>query len=68
MTKDYSIKMEDSTGRIAVIGINGASIDEIVATGETLSYAIECVEENSFEVAVRNGEIGADAFLAPINA
>jgi len=67
MTKDYSITVQDSTGRIAVININGATIDELVATGETFSYASEQVEDNSFEVAVREGLIGADAFLAPAN-
>ena len=68
MTKDYSIKMQDSTGRIATIGINGASIDEIVATGLSLSEAVQAIEDNSFEVAIRMGEIGADAFLAPATA
>ena len=68
MTKDYSIKMQDSTGRIAIIGINGASIDEMVSTGISLSEAVQAIEDNSFEVAICMGEIGADAFLAPINA
>ena len=68
MTKDYSIKMQDSTGRVAIIGINGASIDELVATGLPLSEAVQAIEDNSFENAIRMGEIGADAFLAPINA
>ena len=68
MTKDYSIKMQDSTGRIATIGINGASIDELVATGLPLSEAVQAIEDNSFEVAIRMGEIGADAFLAPAAA
>jgi hypothetical protein len=66
MTKDYTITMQDSTGRIAVVAINGASIDELTATGLTFSHATECVEDNSFEVAVRDGEIGADAFLTAI--
>ena len=64
MTKDYSIKMQDSTGRVAIIGINGASIDELVATGLSFNEAIEAIEDTSFEVAIRMGEIGADAFLA----
>jgi hypothetical protein len=64
MTKDYSIKMQDSTGRVAIIGINGASIDELVATGLSFNEATEAIEDNSFEVAIRMGEIGADAFLA----
>jgi rRNA processing protein Krr1/Pno1 len=63
MTKDYSITMQDSTGRTAVIGINGASIDEMVATGLSFSEAVECIEDNSFLVAIRMGEIGANAFL-----
>jgi|APGre2960657404_1045060.scaffolds.fasta_scaffold38193_8 hypothetical protein len=63
MTKDYTIKMQDSTGRIAVIGVNGASIDEMIATGLPLSEAKQAIEDNSFEVAIRLGEIGADAFL-----
>jgi hypothetical protein len=63
MTKDYSITVQDPTGRVAVINVNGASIDEMVATGETLDYAKECVESNAYEVAIRWGEIGADGFL-----
>jgi hypothetical protein len=68
MTKDYSITVQDPTGRVAVISINGTSIDEMVATGETLDYAKECVEGNAYEVAIRWGEIGADAFLVTTTA
>jgi hypothetical protein len=67
MTKDYSITLQDSTGRIAVIGINGTSIDELVAAGLSFDYAVEEVENNSAEVAIRNGEIGSDCHLAPAN-
>jgi hypoxanthine phosphoribosyltransferase len=68
MTKDYSITMQDQTGRVAVINVNGASIDELVATGATLDFAKECVEDNAYEVAIRWGEIGADGFLIGITA
>ena len=67
MTKDYSITLQDSTGRIAVVGINGATIDELVATGLPFDHAVEAVENNSAEVAIRDGEIGSDCHLAPPN-
>lgn len=63
MTKDYTITMRDDTGRVCAICVNGASIDELLAVGYTLNEAHESVRSNAFEVAVRDGEIGAQAVL-----
>ena len=59
MTKDYTITMQDSSGKRVTLYIDGASID---ANGGD-SYAVECVENNAFDIAVFNGLIGADAYL-----
>lgn len=66
-TRDYEVTLQDSTGRIAVVGIDGASIDELVATGMLFSHAVEEVEDNCIGVAIREGRIGADCHLAPAN-
>jgi hypothetical protein len=63
MTKDYTITMQDSTGRIHEVCVNGASIDEQLANGASLTEATEGVENNSVEVAMRQGLIGTDAWL-----
>jgi hypothetical protein len=62
-TADYSIKMTDRTCRVAVICINGASIDEQVADGYSLSEAVENVEGNAFQNAIARGEINDDAWI-----
>lgn len=63
MTKDYTLKMQDSTGRICEVFINGSCIDEQLATGATITEATEGVESNAIEVAIRQGLIGSDAQL-----
>lgn len=67
MTKDYSITVQDSTGRIAVISINGASIDETIAAGSSFDVAEENVIEDAVWAAVRWGEIGEYPTLVAIN-
>jgi len=67
MTKDYSITVQDSTDRIAVISINGASIDEQIAQGASFDFAEEGVMNNAVWVAVRMGEIGEYPALVSIN-
>jgi len=67
MTKDYSITVQDFTGRIAVIGVNGASIDEAIANGSSFDFAQECVMNGAVQAAVRNGEIGKYPTLVSIN-
>lgn len=67
MTKDYSITLQDSTDRIAVISINGASIDETIATGSSFDAAEENVIDNAVWAAVRRGEIGEYPTLVAIN-
>jgi hypothetical protein len=62
-TKDYSVTVQDKAGRVAVLSINGASVDECVATGLPLSLVCEQLETNAFWLAVREGEIDESAVL-----
>ena len=59
MTKDYSLTLEDSTGRRVTLYINGACVDEMGGDDR----ARENVEDNAFANAIYNGLIGADAYL-----
>lgn len=61
--KSYSITLKDNTGRACELFINGDSIQELIDAGYSQSEAVEMVESNTFEVAVRMGEIGSDAWL-----
>jgi hypothetical protein len=61
-TADYSVKMQDSAGRTCELYVNGASIDELTATGVPEYEAREGVESNAFENAIARGEIGEDAW------
>jgi len=63
MTKDYTIKMQDSTGRVCEVFVSGTCIDEQLAAGATVTEATEGVENNAVEVAIRQGLLGADAWL-----
>ena len=58
-TKDYSLILQDSTGRRVTLDILGASVDEMGGDW----YARELVESNAFEKAISEGLIGGDAFL-----
>ena len=71
-TKDYSIKVIDSTGRKLTVSINGDSIDELIRIygdywkemridGE--EYARTQVESEAVERAIHNGEIGPEVYL-----
>jgi hypothetical protein len=60
---DYSITMQDSTGRTVELFINGESINEAVASGMSEDRAREEIEGNAFGSAIFNGEIGADAWV-----
>ena len=62
-TKDYSVTIEDATGRTAKIFVNGGSIDDLMAKGFNRVEAVEGVEESTFQAAIRDGLIGADAWL-----
>lgn len=65
MTKDYSLTLEDSTGRRFTLHINGASIDELGGDDR----ARESVESNTFQNAIAEGHIGADAYtIDPLGA
>lgn len=66
MTLDYSISMQDKAGRVVTMYINGASIDDMVADGYSLSEAKECVESNTFARVFATGDIGADAWLIDV--
>ena len=63
-TADYSLKVQDSTGRTVELFITGASIDEAIAKNGTPEWeARENAESNAFWNAVECGEIGEDAWL-----
>lgn len=71
--KDYSIRMQDSTGRVVTLYINGDSLNEMIASVkkdvaagwrvDPVSVAREMVESDAFERAIYNKEIGADAWI-----
>lgn len=63
MTADYSLTLQDSTGRTAELFIVGACIDEQMTTGVTEWQAKENVEGNAFANAIAEGVINADAWL-----
>lgn len=63
MTHDYSLKLQDGTGRTFELSINGACIDEVIATGVPEYEAIEGVQNNAFWNAVAEGLIGEDAWI-----
>ena len=60
---DYTLTMQDSTGRRFVLAINADCIRELVATGMSLASAKEDVENNAFWGAIDRNEIGADAHI-----
>lgn len=62
--KSYSLSLKDSQGRTLDLFINGDSIQELIDDGYPESEAVEMVQNNSFEVAVRDGDIGADVHIA----
>lgn len=62
--KDYSVKLIDSTGRIAEISIDADSIRETVKDGLSFSLAVEAVEQNAFQNAIHKGLIGPDCWVA----
>jgi len=62
-TKDYSITLEDSTGRTVELFINGDCIDEALERGYSLDIACEQNETNKVENAIAEGLIGADCHL-----
>jgi hypothetical protein len=66
MTLDYSISMQDKAGRVVTLNINGASIDDMVADGYNLTESKESVESDTFARAIAAGDIGADAWLCPL--
>lgn len=67
MTRDYSITLQDSTGKTLEVAINGASIDNEISNGATQVEAVEGVEQTAFANAIDNGSIGADCWIVSIN-
>ena len=61
--KDYSITLEDKTGRTVTLYINGDTIAEFVAQGDTLETAKEAVENNAAQNAIARGEISYPCYL-----
>jgi hypothetical protein len=62
-TKDYTITLEDETGRTCVLSIHGDCIDEEMARGYTLSEARENIENNKVENAIAEGLIDYECYL-----
>jgi hypothetical protein len=62
-TKDYSITLEDSTGRTVELFINGDCIDEAIEQGCSMDIACEQNETNKVENAIAEGLIGPDCYL-----
>lgn len=67
MTRDYSITLQDSTGKTLTVGVDGASIDAEIRHGASESAAVECVEQNAFAIAIERGNIAADCWIVSIN-
>jgi hypothetical protein len=62
-TADYSIKVQDSAGRIVELFITGACIDEAIASGTPEWEARESAESDAFWAAFDRGAIGEGAWL-----
>jgi hypothetical protein len=62
--EDYSVTMQDSTGKRCKLYINGDCIREHMESGLSLMQATEEVESNAFANAIWRKEIGADAWIA----
>jgi predicted ABC-type ATPase len=61
--KDYSITMQDNSGRTCVVFINSDCIAEQINSGETESNARMSVEDNAVANAIHRGEISSGAWL-----
>jgi hypothetical protein len=61
--KSTSLNLRDSQGRTLELFINGDSIQELINEGYPEFEAEELVTSNAFEVAIRMGEIGSDAWI-----
>lgn len=60
---DYTVTLQDATGRTCTLFISADSIREMLDFGLSLDDAKEGLESNAFEKAVRDGEISASAEL-----
>jgi hypothetical protein len=61
--KDYSVTVKDNRDRVAVLSISGASVQEALETGLSLSEICEQLESSAFWKAVENGEVNARAVM-----
>jgi hypothetical protein len=61
--KDYTITMQDDSGRTCVVSINGDCIAEQISNGETESNARLNVEDNAVSNAIYRKEISVGAWL-----
>lgn len=66
--KDYSITLEDATGKTCTISINGACIDDLMKIGYTEAEAIESVEQNAGDNAIARGDISEACWIVSINS
>ena len=63
--KDYSITLEDESGRTVELSIHADCIYEAMERGYTLEEARESIEENKAQNAIAEGLIGYECFLIP---
>lgn len=61
--KDYTITLEDESGRTCVLSIHKDCIDEAMERGYSLSEARERIEDNKVENAIAEGLIDYECFL-----
>ena len=64
MTKDYSITLQDNTGRQVTLFIVGDEIDAAIESGLSPEQAREASENNQAENAIYRKQIDADCWLA----
>lgn len=67
MIRDYSITVQDASGRTLTLGIDGVSINAEIRRGASESAAVEEAEQNAVGAAIHNGAIGADCWIVAID-
>jgi hypothetical protein len=62
ISKDYTVTLEDK-GQLIEVTINADSINEAVASGISLSEAINDVEQDAFQRAIYRGLMTENAII-----
>lgn len=60
---DYTVKMQDDAGRVCNLHITADNLEFLVASGLSLEEAQEGAETNAFWNAVKEGQIGENAWV-----